>query len=662
MYGIAAGPGGKCSEKCAAGHPGFTAMGGRKGKTETAVAGCDLFAPEDAPSLKECAETLSQDLKEMFGWEYTVSIGKSSGKSIHLSLGKPEAALGEEGYRMNIGRGVSVQAPQAIGVFWGTRTLLQMIHNQPEGLDKGTAVDFPEYPSRGFMIDVARKFFTLDYLEDYVKIMAFYKMNELQVHLNDNGFVEFFDNDWNRTYSAFRLESERFPGLTAKDGSYTKDEFRTFQKMAARYGVKVIPEIDVPAHSLAFTHYNPRLAADNKAYGMDHLDLYKKEVYEFVDTLFDEYLSGEDPVFVGKEVHIGTDEYNQKEAEQFRHFTNHCIQLVSGYGKTARLWGSLNQMKGNTPVNLEGTVVSAWNYGWMDMESALKSGAKVVNLCDCFLYIVPAVNYYHDFLDCQWLYENWTPEMMKPGHRIDRHPNMLGAMFAVWNDRVGNGVSQQDVHVRTFPALQLLSDKLWKGENADHVPYSEFERLCKTTPEAPGVNLLAQVKEKTALTLPEQEVCLTGNDSVSTVIPEIGYPYAVEFEICPDPTSYADAVLFKGPHSEWIVNWHNTGKFAFRRDGYEMIFHDYRLPAGEWTKVRVEGDVEGTSLYINGELKERLQGRVRQVYNQKAKRIDSCWYRETLIFPLKQIGDPHIGFKGKLKNVVCIPLQPEVAD
>lgn len=633
-----------------------------KGKLRLSSQGVISLSPEDAPSLKECAETLSQDLKEMFGWEYTVSIGKSSGKSIHLSLGKPEAALGEEGYRMNIGRGVSVQAPQAIGVFWGTRTLLQMIHNQPEGLDKGTAVDFPEYPSRGFMIDVARKFFTLDYLEDYVKIMAFYKMNELQVHLNDNGFVEFFDNDWNRTYSAFRLESERFPGLTAKDGSYTKDEFRAFQKMADRYGVKVIPEIDVPAHSLAFTHYNPRLAADNKAYGMDHLDLYKKEVYEFVDTLFDEYLSGEDPVFVGKEVHIGTDEYNQKEAEQFRHFTNHCIQLVSGYGKTARLWGSLNQMKGNTPVNLEGTVVSAWNYGWMDMESALKSGAKVVNLCDCFLYIVPAVNYYHDFLDCQWLYENWTPEMMKPGHRIDRHPNMLGAMFAVWNDRVGNGVSQQDVHVRTFPALQLLSDKLWKGENADNVPYSEFERLCKTTPEAPGVNLLAQVKEKTALTSPEQEVCLTGNDSISTVIPEIGYPYAVEFEICPDPTSCADAVLFKGPHSEWIANWHNTGKFAFRRDGYEMIFHDYRLPTGEWTKVRVEGDVEGTSLYINGELKERLQGRVRQVYNQKAKRIDSCWYRETLIFPLKQIGDPHIGFKGKLKNVVCIPLQPEVAD
>jgi hexosaminidase len=64
--------------------------------------------------------------------------------------------------------------------------------------------------------------------------------------LNDNGFVEFFGNDWNKTYAAFRLESERFPGLTAKDGSYTKEEFRDFQIMAARYGINVVPEILFP--------------------------------------------------------------------------------------------------------------------------------------------------------------------------------------------------------------------------------------------------------------------------------------------------------------------------------------------------------------------------------------------------------------------------------
>lgn len=324
-----------------------------------------------------------------------------------------------------------------------------MIHNQPEGLMRGQAIDFPLYPNRGFMIDVARKFFTMDYLRDYVKILSFYKLNELQVHLNDNGFVEFFGNDWDKTYAAFQLESERYPGLTAKDGFYTKAEFRDFQKMAATYGVNVIPEIDVPAHSLAFTHYNPRLAADNKEYGMDHLDLYKQEVYDFVDSLFDEYLSGEDPVFVGPEVHIGTDEYNKKESEQFRHFTNHYLNFVSKYGKTPRLWGSLKVMTGETPVDLTGKVVSAWNYNWMDVNTCLKAGAKVVNLCDWLLYLVPSVNYYHDFLDYQWLYESWMPEMMKKDDpKVEkRHPNFLGAMLAVWNDRVGNGISQQDVHV-----------------------------------------------------------------------------------------------------------------------------------------------------------------------------------------------------------------------
>lgn len=616
-----------------------------------------IISSADEANLKESAEILAQDLKDMFGWNYRVVVGKKEKGAISLSLGKADETLGNEGYRMNVRDGVAIEAPTVRGVFWGTRTLLQMIHNQPEGLMKGRALDYPLYPNRGFMIDVARKFFTMDYLRDYVKILSFYKLNELQVHLNDNGFVEFFDNDWNKTYAAFRLESDRFPGLTAKDGSYTKEEFRDFQKMAARYGINVIPEIDVPAHSLAFTHYNPRLAADKKEYGMDHLDLYKKEVYDFVDTLFDEYLSGEDPVFVGPEVHIGTDEYNLKEAEQFRYFTNHCMDLVSKYGKTPRLWGSLKEMKGNTPVNLKGKVVSAWNYNWMDVNTSLEAGAKVVNLCDWLLYLVPAVNYYHDFLEYQWLYENWMPEMMrKEDKKVEhRHPNFLGAMLAVWNDRVGNGISQQDVHLRTFPALQVVCEKMWKGENASEVPFKDFEALCKATPEAPGVNLLAKVDSRKELTAPDKEIVLSGTDTVMTVVDEIGYPYSVEFEICPDVQPNLDAVLFKGPHSEFISNWQNTGKFAFRRDGYEFVFHDYRLPAGEWTKVRVEGDANGTSLYIGDKLVERLEGRVREVFNKRKQSKDRIWYRETLIFPLKQAGDPYMGFKGRLRNVVCVP-------
>lgn len=615
--------------------------------------GTIYVSEEDKDQLEWCASQLAEDIKEMFGWQYSVEVGRPSKNAIILSLDDSAVKQGEESYEMKISDNVTIKASDKKGVFWGTRTLLQMICNQPSGLQKGKAIDYPEYPSRGFMIDVGRKFFSLNFLKEYIKIMAFYKMNELQVHLSDNGFVEFFNNDWNKTYSAYRLESERYPGLAAKDGHYTKEEFRNLQIWAAKHGIKIIPEIDVPAHSLAFVHYNPNLAASCKEYGMDHLDLYKDEVYTFVDNLFDEYLSGDTPVFIGNEVHIGTDEYNMKEGEQFRVFTNHCINMVKKYGKTPRLWGSLNQMKGNTKVDLNGTVVSAWNYDWMDMESAIKAGAKVVNMCDNFLYIVPAVNYYHDFLDYKWLYENWTPEMMKEGHKMEKNPNILGAMFAVWNDRVGNGISEQDVHIRAFPAMQLLSEKLWKGDNHNNNSYSSFEKLCKATPEAPGVNLAARVDAPMNLTECDKEIKLCGTNYITSNVKEIGYPYSVEFEVCADEVPVIDAILFKGPHSEFIANWHNTGKFAFSREGYEMVFHNFSLEPGRWTKVKVEGNKDGTSLYIDGELKERLEGKIGQVYNRKAERLDKIWYRETLIFPLEQIGDSQQGFKGIIKNVRC---------
>ncbi len=66
-------------------------------------------------------------------------------------------------------------------------------------------------------------------------------MNTLQIHLNDNGFRQYFGNDWAKTPAAFRLECDTYPGLTAKDGSYSKAEFIELQKLAEQYGVNIIP-------------------------------------------------------------------------------------------------------------------------------------------------------------------------------------------------------------------------------------------------------------------------------------------------------------------------------------------------------------------------------------------------------------------------------------
>ena len=627
--------------------PALQQWKGAKGTLALPAQGSIVINPQDEATLGQTASILVEDLKELMGWEYTITTGKAKKNAIYLSLSQPDEQLGNEGYVLAINNKVSIEAPTAQGVFWGTRTLLQMLYRQEATLAKGTTRDWPEFPSRGFMLDVGRKFFTLDYLKQQIKVMSFYKMNEFQIHLNDNGFPQFFDNDWNKTYAAFRLESERFPGLTSKDGSYTKKEFTELQRMGMAYGVNVIPEIDIPAHSLAFTHYKPEIGTQE--YGMDHLDLYKEETYKFVDALLDEYMCGEEPVFIGPDVHIGTDEYNKKEAEQYRYFTDRYLKYVASYGKTPRMWGGLKWLPGKTPVQAEGVTVNAWSFDWVDPEISIKEGYKLINTCDTYLYIVPGAGYYREFLDHQWLYETWTPWKMNRNQTLPvGTPGVLGGMFAVWNDQCGNGISEQDVHYRSFPAVQVMAERLWKGDNKDVVPFADFEALCKAMPEAPGINLLGRIDKETILA---EALTLTGNDSIETALKEVGYPYTVSFSICPDEKQNISGVLFKGPHSTVYANWENTGRIAFTRDGYEFDFGSFILPVGKWTDITIKGDWKGTSLYVNGKLQERLEGRKKRVYNPKYNRLESMPIQETLVFPLQNIGDPINGFKGQLKNV-----------
>ena len=221
--------------------------------------------------LMRVAQAFAADYETMFGKALTVKKGSPKAGDIQLVLKKGDKALGKEGYRLTIGKHITITAATTQGAFWATRTLLQLTE-QNAALPKGETVDVPAYELRGFMVDVGRKFMPIDYLNDLVKVMAYYKMNALQVHLNDNGFRQFFGNDWDKTPSGFRLESTLHPGLTSKDGHYTKQEFIDLQILGENNYVEVIPEIDVPAHSLAFVHYKPQLGS--KEYGMDHLDMF----------------------------------------------------------------------------------------------------------------------------------------------------------------------------------------------------------------------------------------------------------------------------------------------------------------------------------------------------------------------------------------------------
>lgn len=589
------------------------------------------------PELLRIARMFADDYQQMFGQTLSVAQGKATSGDFVLSL-SADKKLGEEGYAIKITDRVAISAPTPTGLYWSTRTLLQLAEqNQERSLPQGTIRDYPDYPLRGFMIDCGRKFIPMAYLQDLVKIMAYYKMNTLQVHLNDNGFKQYFEHNWDKTYAAFRLESETYPGLTARDGSYSKKEFIDFQKQAASNFVEIIPEIDVPAHSLALTHYKPEIGS--KEYGMDHLDLFKPETYEFVDALFKEYLEGDNPVFVGKRVHIGTDEYSNAKkdvVEKFRAFTDHYIRFVEGFGKQAVVWGALSHAKGDTPVKSENVVMNAWYNGYADPATMIKDGYQLISIPDGLVYIVPKAGYYYDYLNEPYLYKEWTPAHIGKAVFDEKHPSILGGMFAIWNDHVGNGISVKDIHHRIFSPLQTLSVKMWTGAQTG-IPYETFNEKRALLSEAPGVNQLARIGKKPELVY-ERSTVAPGSTSD---YPEIGYNYTVSFDITGAKESEGTE-LFRSPNAVFYLSDPIRGMMGFARDGYLNTF-PYKVNPGEKATIQIEGDNCSTTLRVNGKVVDEMN--TQKLYFNAGK--DSMNYIRTLVFPLEKAGN----FNSKVQNL-----------
>lgn len=588
-----------------------------------------IVVPTKNVDLMNIAKQFSDDYKTMFGKSLTIVEGKAKKGDVVFNTRK-DKSLGSEGYKVSITDKITVTAPNPIGVYWATRTLLQIADQSDQVYPRGNIIDFPDFAMRGFMLDCGRKFIPMQDLEKYVQLMAYYKMNTFQVHLNDNGFKQFFQGDFMKTYSSFRLESETFPELTAQDGFYTKKEFKEFQIMAENRFVTVIPEIDVPAHSLAFTQFMPEIGS--KEYGMDHLDLFKPETYTFIDALFKEYLEGEDPVFRGELVHVGTDEYSNRDkkvVEKFRYFTDYCIKLVEGYGKKAAIWGALTHAKGDTPVKSEDVLLLAWHNNYAQPDDMIKEGYDIVSIPDGLLYIVPNAGYYYDFLNHKYLYEKWTPNVVAQKTLNYKEPKLRGGMFAVWNDHVGNGITTKDIYVRTFPAIQTLSAKMWTGESVS-LSWDEFDEQRLSVCEAPGLNERAFFGEDPKLVFEKSNVAKNSKNSIE----EIGYNYSVSFDL-DGKEEVKGTILFSSEFANFYLSDPIKGLVGFSRDGYLDTFN-YRVKPGVKVHISIEGDAKGTRLYVDGQLKED-KGPWKK-YFKNGEKYDVMNYLSTVFFPLKTAG------------------------
>lgn len=643
--------------------PSLQEWHGYEGKFNLSPGSRIIIPNDERKSLEKLASLLQREIKQQTGYLLKTVTGNPGKGDIYLSLHEKDTTIGKEGYYFQAGDYISIRAIAYRGLFWGTRTLLQLLE-QGKSIPKGIARDYPQFKIRGFILDDGRKFFTLQFLRKYVKLLSYYKMNDFQIHLNDNGFKGYFDNNWDSTYSAFRLENDTYPGLTAKDGSYTKKEFIALQQLADEYGVQIVPEIDVPAHSLAFTKAVP--AIGSRKYGMDHLDLSNPLTDTVIRNVFREYLSGPHPVFTGKVVDIGTDEYAKPAAEEFRAFTDMLIKYVESFGKKVRLWGALTWAQGKTPVTVKGVTMNCWYNGYANPVDMKKLGYKLISTPDGWLYIVPAAGYYYDYLNLEKIYNDWTPSLIGDVSFCAGDPAVVGGSFAEWNDIVGNGISQKDVNDRVFPAIQVLAQKMWDGGDTA-VSYKDFAISCKDIGEGPGLNITGKLgnpdhplvadfhfdRKRKSVKLNDasytkgikgKALSFSGKDSYA-VLPykEIGYDYTVSFWINPSPGNLKNTVLFQSPDAVVKLNQGTTGKLGFSRDGYNFRFN-YTVPDNIWTHIVITGTNKGTALFVNGHVQDSLYHKWIQFHDKNKTKKRKV---ETLFFPLEKIG----GFKGKIDEL-----------
>lgn len=609
--------------------PGLREWDGAEGTFELTEESRIVYTEE---SQKAAAQILKTYIKDMLEMDTPVVSGEANAGDIAFETAYTTEELGSEGYYMNIDDVVTILAPADTksGWLYGAASITQILYQSDDfTAPKGLTRDYPQYEVRAGMIDVGRMYIPLEYLEEMTIYMSFYKMNEAHIHINDY---------WGQSgYSAFRLESEVFPSITAKDGYYTKAEYKQYQKDMKAYGVDVITEIDAPYHADAFKDVEGVVM-----WKAGYLDIRTEDAYnanrEFMEQLIDEYLDGEDPVIQSKNFHIGTDEYDKTYGEQMRKWTDHFAKYVNAKGYQSRAWASLgkNGFKGTTPVTNE-IVMNLWAPYWADVHETYNAGYDVINTYGGWLYIVPAANAgYPDRYDTKRLYEKFEVNDFKSGRNPSgeaimpvAHPQTKGASFALWNDMTSfrTGFSWFDIYDRIKDAVSLVSEKTWYGEDDNGQTYEEFrERIDALQNKVPNANPGRFVESDTdviadyefnedgtavidgttngydaVLTGAEAKdgaVAFDGNGYLSLPMNSIGYPYTVLMNATIDGLA-EEATLFAGADGTFYVN--KLGKLSYARDQYEFTFN-YTPKTGEEMAIALTCDAKNLTLYVNGKM------------------------------------------------------------
>jgi len=425
-----------------------------------------VFVDASNPEVRSIGEMLAAQIRRPTSFPVTVSpIGTPSVGSIILRLVSDHPALGEEGYELSVtSDSVRLIANRPAGLFRGTQTIRQLLPADIEsdiGLERYdwpipalTIVDRPRFAYRGAMLDVARHFFTVKEVEQYIDILALYKLNMFHMHLAD-------DQGWRIVINS-RPKLAAIGSLTQVGGGpggfYTQQDYQEIIRYAQARYITIVPEIDMPGHMNAGLTAYPELACSTRPsalysgtdVGWSTLCVDKEETYAFVDDVVRE-ISALTP---GPYFHMGGDEVQTLTVPQYVKFVERVQSIVSKYGKTMIGWEEI------TKAHLSAsTIAHQWKSD--SVTAALTYGSKLIMSPAPKAYLdmkyTPSTElglHWAGYVEVRDSYD-WDPATYMAGVT---ERNIFGVEAPLWSETVRNIGA---VEYLAIPRLPAIAEVAW---------------------------------------------------------------------------------------------------------------------------------------------------------------------------------------------------------
>lgn len=436
--------------------------------------------------LAPLAGILSREITTLTGITPAAAALPSRAGDIALHL---DPTLKGEAYTVKIGEQVEVRAGNYQALASATVTLLQLLRLEEPGkasLPKLEIKDHPDLAFRSAMIDLGRKYHSVDNIKQVVQLCRFYKIRYLHIHLSDDQLFMFPSKRFSKAGKT-NAEFARFePVAQPKTEPYKREELVELDRFAREHGVFIIPEIDLPGHSGRLIADEPRDFAMPGNGSTVHIA--NPKTYDAVEILLNEVMD----VFQSTPyVHIGADEVSLAGLEEtpeykevlkkdptiksphdlYCKFVNHLHSVVTKRGKKTLVWEEGWNPGGPYPLPKDAVVV-VWSQHRNPVDIT-QSGYSIINTTWTPLYIVRDNKKSPEFLHA-WNPSLFGRENSEEYTHLEDTSKIIGAQLTSWEN--SEAMEIQSLRER----IALVAERCWdRGEVKGD--YASFRKRWEKT-------------------------------------------------------------------------------------------------------------------------------------------------------------------------------------